>query len=593
MRTKITEWQHPWIPRLAACLALIGSGCTTPWGKLGAVGEEDGGTTDEADPTLGESGETGDGGQTSGAETSGAETSGSETGDEPPMSCELDVGASFPRAMVRTQYENTVADVLAVPAASWSTDVLWEDLPSDQHAGPFDAMPLDQGEPAVAGAYQAMASAVAVALDPASLLPCDPATPDPEACAEELVTALGRQVWRRPLEPAEVEALLQAYEGTDLVEGTREVVEALLTSPNMWILQETGTAWAADAGVIVLDSWSMATRMAYFLWGSTPDAELLAQAEAGALSDPLVRADEAERMLADPRAERMLGQLYGDWLDVELGATEKDPALFPEYGPSLAAAMEQELRLFVTDVVLGSDPRIHTLLNAPFTYVDAQLLALYGSDVAGDPGALAPGEFVRVDLDPAHRGGVLTLPAVMTQHSGYASLPWSPRGLLVRQNLMCNSIPPPPPDVDVTPLDESEGRYAAWAMMLEEPSCVGCHQLFNPLTFAFDEYDPVGRWQNEIAGEPVQTAWELESVTSGSMAFAGRAELTQILPTLPEVSECAAWQHLRFALRRELDEQDLCAVEELTEQVEATDGDLRALLSSVVVAEHFGLVRPQ
>jgi hypothetical protein len=581
MRTNITAWQRPWISRLAACLALIGSGCTTLGGQLG-LDEDGGGTTDEADPTIGE---TGDGGQ-----TSGVETSGSETGDEPPMSCELDVGPSLPRGMVRTQYENTVADVLGFPAESWSAS---QRLSGGYRAGPFEAMPLDP-EYEVDWRYQQLASDVAEAIDPEQLLPCEPATPDPDACADNLVTSLGRQLWRRPLEPAEVETLLQQYEGTDLLEGTRGVVEALLASPSMWTLQETGTPWAADSDVLVLDQWSMATRMAFFLWNSTPDEALLAQAEAGALSDPMVRFDEAERMLADPRADRMQGQLYRDWLDVDLAEKEKDPGLFPEFGPELAAAMEHELQLFASDVVLHGDARLHTLLNAPFTYVDSQLLALYGSDVVSDPGALDPGEFVRVDLDPQHRGGMMTLPGVMTQHSTAWSPPWTDRGMLVRTDLLCREVPPPPPDVMVEPVEIPEGRYASWNALIGQADCSGCHQLFDPLNFAFDEYDAIGRWQSEISGEPVQTAGELLEVNGdGTVGFSGRAELTEILPTLPEMSECVARQHLRFALRRELDEADQCAVDELTDQVEATDGNLRVLLRSLVVAEHFGLVRPQ
>lgn len=588
MKTKSSDGQRPWISKLAVGLALIGSGCTTPWGELGAVDDDDSGTTDAPDPT---GGETGDGGQTSG-QTSGAETGGDPTGDEPPTSCELDVGSSFARAMTPRQYENTVADVLGLPAEGWSPGSELHSLDAHDRAGPFEGVPLDGAQP-VAAIYQQVASDVAEAVDPALLLPCDPATPGPDACAVELVTALGRQLWRRPLEPGEVDALLQEYEGTDLLEGTRGVVEALLASPSMWTLQEAGTPWAEDPDVLVLDSWSLATRMAFFLWNSTPDEALLARAEAGALSSPMARFEEAERMLDDPRADRMLGQLYRDWLDVELDEVEKSPELFPEYGPELAAAMEHEVQLFVSDVVLHGDSRLHTLLNAPFTYVDSQLRALYDDAVVGNPGPLDPGEFVRVDLDPQDRGGLLTLPGVMARHSGEDSLPFTARGLLIRSQLLCQQIPPPPPDIDLGPVDMSDGRYAAWEELMSDPACAGCHQLTDPLSFAFDEYDPIGRWQDDIAGEPVQTAGELLEFGGSTVSFSGRAELTELLTTLPDLTSCAVRQHVRFALRRELGELDECAVEQLTQQVEATDGNLRVLMRSLVVSEHFGLVRPQ
>lgn len=585
MTTMMNDGKRPWLARMAACLALLGSGCTTTWGTLGAVDEDDGGE----DGSTG--GESGDDGQTSNGQTSGAET-GETTGDEPPTVCVLDVGPSGTRTMVAAQYENTVADVLGVSPESWGSDI----LPNSENngAGPFE-VPAPATELTVE-LYAQAAADVADAVDPASLLPCDPATPDADACAEETVTSLGLRLWRRPLSPAEVESLLQVYEGTDLLEGTRMLVEVLLTSPNAWTLQETGTPWAEDPDVLVLDAWSLATRLSYTLWNSAPDDPLLAQAESGALLDPTVRYDEAERMLADPRAERMVGQLYRDWLDVELEGVVKDPALFPEFTPELAAAMEREVELFATDVVLGSDPRLHTLLNAPFTYVDQQLLALYGSDVVNDPGPLSPGEFVRVELDPAHRGGVTTLPGVMTAHSFAASMPWTARGLLVRQDFLCHDVPPPPPDVDVSPpdIDPNDGRYGLWDSVINDPACTGCHELFDPLNFAFDEYDPIGRFQTEIDGEPVQTAGDLLEVNGGNqVSFSGRAELTQILPTVSEASACAVQQHLRFALRRRLGDEDQCAVDQLADQVEATDGNLRVLMRSMVVSEHFTLVRPE
>jgi hypothetical protein len=174
-------------------------------------------------------------------------------------------------------------------------------------------------------------------------------------------------------------------------------------------------------------------------------------------------------------------------------------------------------------------------------------------------------------------------------------MPWTDRGLLLRQDFLCQDIPPPPPDIEIPELEpeDFEGRYDLWEATIGHPTCAGCHELFDPLNFAFDEYDPIGRFQTEVDGVPVQTAGELLRIASSPVPFSGRAELTQILPTLPEASQCVVRQHLRFALRRDLGDDDQCAVEQLTEQVEATDGNLRVLMRSMVVGEHFTLVRPQ
>lgn len=546
-------------------------------------GEDDDsvGTTEANDGTGMVPGDTEDTGDTS------------DTGDTgEPGGCELDVGASVQQALTRRQYENTIEDLLGIDRGLYSSDAVWAPFPVGS-VGPFDSIRTDAV--GIAPGYDLLATEVSLLADPAQVLPCPLPAADPPACAEAFVTSFGRAAWRRPLEAAEVTDLLIHYDGADMVTGTREAIRDMLSSPNMWQLGRTGTPAEHDPDILLLDDWSLATRLAYFLWNSTPDDALLDHAAAGDLSDEVVLLSEAQRLLADPRAERMLADMYTALMGVEdLQEVTKDTALFPQFGPSLLQAMEQELGRFVADAILGQgDGRIETLLDAPFTFVDDQLAALYGDDLLSTEGTPGPGTYVRASLDPARRGGLLALPAVMTRHSQAADLGYTMRGLTIRNNLLCQSLPPPPPDVvgQIDYPDPPFDRYAFWETLMPA-ECQACHVLSDPLSFAFDHYDALGRWQSEIHGFAVDASGEVVSVSGvADTSFDGRAELVDVLTATDELPACMVQQHLRFALRRLLSEADECAVEALVAQLEQSDGDLRGLMLDIVASDTFRAAR--
>lgn len=205
------------------------------------------------------------------------------------------------------------------------------------------------------------------------------------------------------------------------------------------------------------------------------------------------------RMLANPRAVENVREMYAQWLQTRgLDMLVKDD---PTFDSALGAAMEHELRLLASDVVLGSgDGRLATLLQAPYTFVNDGLLAFYGDDVTATDGTPGPSTFVRAQLDPEHRGGLMTLPGVMPRHSRSNRVGLSIRGLIFREAWLCNSIPPEPPDVDGDV--EGDSRYEIIESLLDQASCAGCHQILEPPQVAFDNYDELGRWQEEIEEVP-------------------------------------------------------------------------------------------
>lgn len=565
---------------VTGALVSLPSACWTPSGDLGGV-EESGGPSDDSDD-FGDTTGPGLGGSEEGLPTDGmgADVCGA-------LGLDFDVGPSGPRLLTRAQYANTVRDLVGLSEGPW-TDPSLEPWTVTTRVGLFDAM---VPSPEVEASYQVLATQVAQAIEPEALLPCAVDTPDPMSCAETFVTQLGRMAWRRPLTPDETNALLAYYGGQDLVEGTRAVVGALLSMPEFYRLREQGTPSAEDAGILVLDDDSLATRLSYFLWNSTPDATLLDRAEAGELSDPTALAEEATRMLADPKAAQMVGEMYVQWMDTRgLDALVKNA---PEFDAALGSAMETELRLLAADIVLGpGDGRLASLLQSPYTYVNSGLNALYGADVLSTDDPPGATTFVRAQLDPDRRGGLLSLPGVMARYADAGQVGLSRRGMMVYGSWLGLIFPPPPPGED-TGIPTDVDRYEFINELNEDPSCGACHVLLEEAQVIFDNYDELGRWQTEIDGVPVQNEGSLLAGGSSSVTVAGRAELAEQLLLMREAWQSVAAYHLSFALRRSMVDADACSVERLTTRLEQTDGDLADLMVDLVTNDAFARVRPE
>lgn len=565
----------------AGALVCLPSACWTPSGELGGV-EESGGPSEDTDD-FGDTTGPGLGGSEEGIPTDGMEADVCEE-----LGLDFDVGPSAPRLLTRVQYANTVRDLFGVPDEGPWADPDIEPWTRVDRAGLFDAMvPTAQFETG----YQALATEVAQTIEPAAVLPCPLDTPDPQGCAETFVTEVGSMVWRRSLTPEEITALLVYFEDQALEEGTRAVVAAMLSMPEFYQLREQGTPSAEDPEVLVLDDHSLATRLSYFLWNSTPDGPLIARADAGGLNDPMALADEATRMLADPKAAQTVGEMYVQWTNTRrLDTLTKDA---PEFDAALGSAMETELRLLAADIVLGSgDGRLASLLQSPHTFVNSGLSALYDADVLSTDDPPGATTFVRAELDPDHRGGLLSLPGVMARHSRPDRVGLSHRGIMVYESWLGLAFPPPPPDTDPIGPPMDVDRYEYINEINSEASCAGCHVPLEDAQVMFDNYDEIGRWQTEIDGVPVQNEGSLDGL-SGTVTAAGRAELAEQLLLLRETWQTVAANHLSFAVRREMTDEDACTVEQLTTQLEQTDGDLPDLMVDLVTSDAFARVRPE
>jgi len=267
-----------------------------------------------------------------------------------------------------------------------------------------------------------------------------------------------------------------------------------------------------------------------------------------------------------------------------LGPTiQKDPTLFPEFTATLADSMRREVGLFATDIVLDGDGQIATLLTASHTFVDAPLAALYGVEHGSDD----PARFVRVELDPATRAGLLTKPGLLAATSHAEATSAVLRGRFVRAMLLCQPPPPPPADVDNTmpEADPDLSPRDQLEQLTGGEKCIGCHQLMNPLGFALDHFDPIGRYRTQVSGFPVDASGSLIGAEPGG-DFDGAVELAALLAGSDELTQCVARQWFRFALGRPEDpDLDAGSLRELDDA--AFSADVREIIVALATTDAF------
>jgi hypothetical protein len=531
---------------------------------------------------VGESDEGGgDGGQSDDADDGQTETGtpgddGSETGV--PLDCaEIDAfSATLAATLTPAQYDAAVHDLTGAsgPFASPGLD--------GARVGPFG---LGIGTTIAA----ILAPEVAAAVDLDALLPCDPGTNDEaeqQACFDAFVPAFARMAWRRPVASSDLAEQTAAFEGGGPFDARmRDVIASVLADPRFLEIARTGTPSPDDAALVVLDDHALATRLAMFLWSSGPDEELLDLADAGQLQDPGVLHDQALRLLADPRAGRMVDDFHAQWLGITtLPAAVKDPELFPQYDAELATDMLRATQAFARSVVLDGNATLADLFTLPRSYANDAVAAIYGDDIVG--AAPAGPALEPVELDPEHRGGLLGEPSFATQHSHPAWIGCSLRGLLIRRNLLCADVPPPPPDVGELPELEDGTHKETCEMHVENEGCATCHKSIDQLGYALDNYDPIGRWTDTIDGMPVDP-----DGNSGDFTFEGRADLVEQLLASEEFSSCTVRQYVRYALDVDPGTADQCTLDELGQVLADSGGSVRDLALAIVDSDAFRVAR--
>ena len=420
---------------------------------------------------------------------------------------------------------------------------------------------------------------------------CRPASAsEEESCAREILSALMRRAYRRPIAADELATPLgffrEARAEGDFEAGIGGALTSILVNPQFLFRVETDPE-GAD-GPYRISDLELASRLSFFLWSSIPDDELLETAIAGRLSDPDELDRQARRMLGDPRSNNLAGNFAGQWLMLRnLGAVSPNPRLYPDFDDNLRQAFRQETELFF-DSVLREDRSVLDLLSADYTFLNERLAKHYGiPNVYGS-------RFRRVELEPdSRRGGLLRHGSILSVTS-YATRT-SPviRGKWVLDNIY--GAPPPPPPANVPVLEENSVR--AGLPMRERlaehrvnPVCASCHSTIDPVGFTLENYDAVGRWR-DYSGDI--TEMDASGGLPGVGEFEGVDGLEAALLSRPDQFAGRVTEKLlTFALGRGVDYYDAPTVRAILREARADDYRFSALILGIVKSAPFQMRNP-
>ena len=492
--------------------------------------------------------------------------------------CDPCVGASEMQRLTRSEYERSIRAALGDEVAL--DGVRFDHLPPDGSAGPFASNAFFAVDADGVEAYRAVAELVAerAAGTAGALLACDGAGSSTE-CVEAFVERVGARLYRRPLDATEASTYVALFgaaasSGTE-ADGVRLTITAMLQSPNFLYRIERGIE--VGDGVYELSGHEMASRLAAFLWRSGPDDALLAAAASGELSTAAGIEAQARRMLEDPRADYAIVRFHLEWLGVADVTTHSvDESRFPDF-PELSDDMLAETERFALHVFREGDARLEDLLTAPYTFASPELAAHYGS---------TPDASGRVELDPTERAGLLTHASFLTAHVNDPKTAAVHRGRTVRESLLCQELPLPPPVDTIIAPDPTLSTRQQLEQKTSPPSCAACHQLMNPLGFAFEHYDAIGEWRDMDGEHAIDATGEVaESDVPGG--FDGAVELARALAQSDQVHRCMARQWMRFALARPERVADEPSIDEAFAAYEASGRDLRELIVAITTTDAF------
>jgi Protein of unknown function (DUF1588)/Protein of unknown function (DUF1592)/Protein of unknown function (DUF1595)/Protein of unknown function (DUF1587)/Protein of unknown function (DUF1585) len=492
---------------------------------------------------------------------------------------DLSVGWGPLRRVTHEEYDSSIKALLATTTARSSA------FPTQGRVHGFTNGSALQtvGDLQAEGYFQAAQAFAAEAVkNVPALLNCDVASVGEAECGRRFVDRLTTRAFRRGLSPAERAAyqqlLADATTSLDFTSGLEVVIGAVLMSPHFLYHVERGVEVAP--GIERLDGATMAARLATALWQALPDDELLAAAQGGDLDGAEGVEAQARRMMADPRARPVLIRMFSELTHAnELSLVSKDETRFGNW-ELLRSSMTEETNRFVESVLFDGPGSPAALLTARHSFVNRDLAQHYGLPAASN--------WQRVSLAGTARLGLLTQGSALSATAKANQSSPVLRGVFVRENLLCETPPPPPQNADITPPDIKPGvttrqRYAQHA---EDPSCAGCHALMDPIGLGFEHFDAVGAWRSMDEGAPVDASGEIRG-TDVSGPFVGVEALATRLATSPQVGRCVAKQAFRFFVARHERPADACSLARLQKQFPGTDFDLKNLIVVLTTTNSF------
>jgi hypothetical protein len=495
------------------------------------------------------------------------------------------------RRLTNSQYNNTVRDLLKntlSPANAFP--------PEDFVNGFRNQYQVLTVSPLLAEAYGTTAEKLAADAfrrgDFHGLIPCKPTSENDAACRAKFIQTFGRRAFRRPLQPEEVARYTSIFrsQGTFL-KGAQAIVETMLQSPGFifWMEQTPVPAWKPYATA----SW-----LSYSLWNTTPDDFLLDAAAQGKLgsTDDIERM--ARRMLDDSRAKDGLDEFVSQWLRFDrVLETARERRYYPLFNRELAVAMTEEARRFVGDLV-WNDRNFMQVYTAGYGFPNSDLAAVYKvSPPARD--------YDRVDFPPeSERAGLLGQALFLTLTSKPDDTAPTGRGLFVREQFLCQEVPPPPPTVDpnLPPVDESKPltNRERLAAHTNNTVCASCHSLIDPIGFGLEKFDAIGmrREQQKLLfypsgkgsrrEKPKEVLLDLDTTARVAGVpdsnFTSPSQLGKVLAGAPQCQECIVKQVFRFVAGRPETSADRPVINRASDVFRRSDFNFKQMVVALIAA---------
>lgn len=399
-----------------------------------------------------------------------------------------------------------------------------------------------------------------------------------EAAARKIFERLARLAYRRPVDDADLERPMQffreGFEEGDFDAGIESGLGSILVNPRFLFRIEKPPADVESGEIYSISDIDLASRLSFFLWSSIPDEDLLSLAEKGELSDPEILRQQIQRMLADPRSRSLVENFANQWLYLRnLNSITPNHRLFPDFDDNLRQAFRIETELFFESII-QEDRSLTELLQADYTFLNERLARHYQiPKIYGT-------RFRRVNLDPEHRrGGLLRHGSILTVTS-YATRT-SPvlRGNWVLENILGAPAPPPPddvPDLEENSVDQNLPIRERLSEHRSNKACASCHNLMDPIGFALENYDAIGRWRTHVEGRELDVSGSLPD----GQQFSGIKGLENGLLARPEPFVAAFTEKLMtFGLGRGIEPCDAPAIRKIVQN--AAEDDYR--FSSIIV----------
>lgn len=409
--------------------------------------------------------------------------------------------------------------------------------------------------------------------------------------ARECLKRFGSRAWRRPATDAEIDRYVKIVRtelqaGENFRSAYQAALVGILASKNFYYLEE-GTSGERRAKV---NDWELAARLSYFLWNSMPDDELVAAARSGTLANPDVLRAQLTRMLSDAKIQRFTAAFPKQWLQLHrVGQFPADPGLYPDYDKWLEESMVLETALYF-DTVFKENLSLREFIASDWTMLNPRLALHYGMP------PLKTTNFEKVKLRPEdRRGGLLTHASILSLTSDGTRHRPVHRGVWVSEAIFGRTPPPPPPNVEPLAPTPSNKPKATIRMQLEahatHTTCASCHQKIDPLGFAFENFDAIGRWRTREqvqGGQGDDPFVNARAMLPDGRTFEGSDEFKQLLgQDVDRFAEAFVEQLATYALRRVITIDDAAQIKAIAAASKKDAYKLRAVIENLVLSELF------